>query len=74
MSTTELDASDRGDSDAAIDFVCSEEALQPGSTGQAISVLGFERVGHVAASPGAEGDEEDVLLPELTGNLPWPRK
>lgn len=55
-------------------FCAAKKRLQPGLTGHTISPLGFERVGHVAASPGAEGDEGDVLLPELTGNLPWPGK
>lgn len=74
FAATESDASDWSDSDAAIDFACTEEALNPGLTGQTISLLSFERVGHADASADAAGDEEDVLLPELTGHLPWPKR
>ena len=74
VADTESDASDWSDSDAAIDFTCSEEALNPGLAGQTISLLSFERVGHAGASADAARDEEDVLLSELTGYLPWPKK
>jgi hypothetical protein len=74
VAATDCDASDWSDSDAAIDFACTEEALNPGLTGQTISLLSFERVGHAGASAEATGDEEDVLLPELTGYMSWPKK
>ena len=74
FASAESDASDWSDSDAAVDYVCTEEALQPGLSGQTISLLSFERVGRAGTGPDTAADDEDVLLPELTGHLPWSKK
>jgi hypothetical protein len=72
---TESDASDWSDSDPAIDFVCTEEALHPGLSGQTISLLCFERVGRASiGSAFATSHEDEELLSELTGKLPWPKR
>ena len=73
--TTELDAAEWSDSDPAIDFVCMEEALRPGLAGQTISLLCFERVGRESTgSAFSANDEDEELLPKLTGQLPWPKR
>ncbi|MBL8297925.1 MAG: ImmA/IrrE family metallo-endopeptidase [Rhodanobacteraceae bacterium] len=69
----ELDGTDWSSSDAADQFVCTEEALHLRGWKQTLSFLTFERVGS-ARHEVAEPDESEELLPELTGHLPWPKK
>ena len=75
-STTEiadLDGTDWSASDAANSFVVHEEAICLRGWKQTISLLTFEHVG----GPSKERDsqeEDDELLPELTGILPWPKR
>jgi hypothetical protein len=71
--SAELDGSDWSSSDAADQFVCTEEAFHLRAWKQTLSFLTFERVGS-AQHGGVERSEGEELLPELTGYLPWPKK
>ena len=69
----DLDASDWSSSDAALDFACYEEAIHRGAWGQTLSLLTFERVSRAQGVSG-QTEEEDGLLPELTGYPSWPKR
>lgn len=73
LETADLDASDWSSSDAADNFGCYEEAFHMPKWGQTLSLLTFEAVGSLPSS-NTRWSEEDELLPELTGQLPWPKK
>lgn len=71
--TADLDGSDWSSSDCASRFSCYEEAINLGVWGQTLSLLTFEEIaGSTTGAPTTS--EEDELLPELTGYLPWPKK
>lgn len=69
----DLDASDWSSSDAASRFACYEEALFVPIWKQTHSLLTFETV---SSSNGTAGtvDDNNGLLAELTGHLPWPKR
>ena len=69
----DLDASDWSTSDAAECCVVHEEAICSRRWNQTLSLLSFEQI-EGGGTQGASASEEDELLPELTGILPWPRK
>lgn len=73
IESVELDGSDWSSSDAATQFTCYEEALHFPAWKQTLSLLTFEQA---SAELGAhQGEMEgDELLPELTGQLPWPKR
>jgi hypothetical protein len=73
IETADLDASDWSSSDVALDFACYEEAIHRGAWGQTLSLLTFERVSR-AQGVSRQTEEEDDLLPELTGYPSWSRK
>lgn len=71
--TADLDGSDWSSSDCASRFACYEEAIHLDEWGQTLSLLTFEEVAGSPSGPNSASDE-DELLPELTGYLPWPKK
>ena len=73
LETAELDATDWSLSDTADNFGCYEETFHMTKWGQTLSLLTFEAVRSMT-STNAHYSEEDELLPELTGHLPWPKK
>jgi Zn-dependent peptidase ImmA (M78 family) len=73
IETAELDASDWSSSDAAEQFVCYEEALHLQSWKQTLSLLTFERVTRTEGAS-SQFEDEDDLLPELSGYPSWPKR
>lgn len=71
--TEDLDASDWSNSASANNYACYEEALHMTAWKQTLSLLTFDHVGR-STEQSSESDEDDELLPALTGQLPWPRK
>lgn len=74
--TAESESSDWSHSDAAERFSVYEEASFYAPRQQTYSFLTLEALGPAQAAEGASSaDEDDELLPELTGELTWkPRK
>ena len=69
----DLDATDWSSSDAADSFVCYEEAFHLRTWKQTLSLITFDHVGRTKSST-CETYENNELLPELTGYLPWPKR
>jgi Zn-dependent peptidase ImmA (M78 family) len=69
----ELDASDWSSSDIANHYACYEEALFVPAWKQTHSLLSFEEVTSNFRNAEA-ADDNDGLLAELTGHLPWPKR
>ena len=68
--TAEIDASDWCGCDAALAFICYEEALHMPTWNQSHSLLTFEEVSRTTPA-GTQIPEEDELLSELTGYPSW---
>lgn len=71
--TAELDGSDWSSSDLATHFTCYEEVLHIRTWKQTLSLLTFERIGRSRHDLDSK-TEQDELLRELTGQLPWPKR
>jgi len=69
--TAELDGTDWSSSDAASRFSVYEEAMYFAEWDQVLSLLTFEEVTHAPQQSWSSSAEDDELLPELTGVLPW---
>lgn len=69
----DLDASNWSSSDAANRFACYEEALFVPTWKQTHSLLTFEAVSPSNDIAGT-ADDNNGLLAELTGHLPWPKR
>lgn len=61
-------------SQAAARFSCYEEAILLGQWGQTLSLLTLEAIDPGDQLPYSSTSGEDELLPELTGELPWPKR
>ncbi len=61
-------------SQAAARFACYEEAILLGQWGQTLSLLTLEAIDPGGQLPYSSTSSEDELLPELTGELPWPKR
>lgn len=71
--TAEIDASDWCGCDAALAFICYEEALHLPTWNQSHSLLTFEEISRATPS-GTQHPEEHELLSELTGYPSWDKK
>jgi hypothetical protein len=69
--TAEVDGSDWSSSDAATRFSVYEEAVYFSEWDQVLSLLTFEEARQVPQATRFASSEDDELLPELTGILPW---
>jgi len=61
-------------SQAATRFACYEEAILLGQWGQTLSLLTLEAIDPSGQLPYSSTTGDDELLPELTGELPWPKR
>ncbi|MES9897677.1 MAG: ImmA/IrrE family metallo-endopeptidase [Sedimenticola sp.] len=61
-------------SDSASRFTCYEESIVLEKWSQTLSMLTLEIIGDTGHKPYREYLDEDELLPELTGELPWPKR
>lgn len=73
LETADIDASDWSSSDSAERFACYEEAMHMKKWEQTISLLTFEEITPRSSSINNRS-EDDGLLAELTGHLPWPKR
>lgn len=69
-----LDGSDWSSSDSATQLYCDEEAVALHAWDQVLSLLTFEQKRGVSSTAHSERNEDRELLPELTGQLPWPKR
>lgn len=70
----ECDGSVWSASQAASRFSCYEEAILLGEWGQTLSLLTLEALHPNGQRSVHTATEDDELLPELTGELPWPKR
>lgn len=73
LETADTDASEWSSSDSAERFACYEEAMYMKKWEQTISLLTFEEFIPRFSSVNNRS-EDDGLLAELTGHLPWPKR
>ena len=71
---TSLDGSVWSSSDCANSLYCDEEAILLDRWQQTLSLLTLEEIRRSASVSRTGNREEDELLPELTGELPWPKR
>ena len=69
-----LDGTVWSSSDYADVLSCDEEAICLQSWGQTLSLITLEEIRPSGSVDRHESDEDDELLRELTGKLPWPRR
>lgn len=69
-----LDGTDWSSSDSAARFYCDEEAISLHAWDQTLSLLTFEQKRKANPTTYNERSEDRELLPELTGQLPWPKR
>ena len=72
--TVDSDGSVWSASDAASSFACYEEAIVLEKWKQTLSMLTLETIEDTGNKSYRESSDEDELLPELTGELPWPKR
>ena len=72
--TADSDGSIWSASDSASRFACYEEAIVLEKWGQTLSMLTLETIYDTGRNSHLESSDEDELLPELTGELPWPKR
>lgn len=70
----DMEASDWSHSDAADRFSVHEEAIYQSAWGQSLSLLTFEEDLPPPRTGIARHEDEDDLLPELTGELSWKKR
>lgn len=72
--SADLDGSEWSTSDHADRFACYEEAVHLAEWRQTLSLLTFEEQSGSFGHSNHQNSDEDELLPELTGHLPWPKR
>lgn len=74
LAEASLDGTVWSSSDYANSVCCDEEAISLESWGQCLSLITLEEIKRSGPVDQRESDEDDELLCELTGKLPWPRR
>ena len=72
--STDSDGTVWSSSNSAPRFSCYEEAIVLEQWGQTLSLLTLEAVQDVEYQFNRKSSDEDELLSELTGKLPWPKR
>lgn len=72
--SVDSDGSAWSTSNSAPRFTCYEEAIVLKQWGQTLSLLTLEAIEDTGFTSYSESSDETELLPELTGELPWPKR